>query len=203
MFLYIENEEIKIKQEALIYPEVKALYNSDRTGEGKKFFQTCIKYMFYAYKKDGDFCNMFPKKRKELSAELAGIKWEELEANPRVQAMIDFYNTTQLSLTEKLYEGVKKDMESLLKSINDEPFVKEVQVEVEIDIPEAKDSNITVKYPIKTKIPFNNADNKMKLLKLSEALMDMEERLSKRIVKENMMKKGSTERMFDNKSVNK
>ena len=188
MFLYFEDDIVKIKPDAVLYPQVKALYKSDRTGEGKAFFQKCITYMYYAYKKDGDFCNMYPTKRKEHASLAAEVDWKALEENTRVKSLIDFYIETQYSLSEKLYEGVKKDMEDLLKSINDEPFIKKIQVEVEIDIPEAIGSPIMAKWPVKQKVEFNNAENKMKLLKVAEQLMDMEDKLKKKIVKDNMQK---------------
>lgn len=201
MFLYFDNDIVKMKDDAVLYPSVKALYKSDRTGEGKIFFQKCITYMYYAYKKDGDFCNMYPTKRKEHSAIISETNWKELEENPRVKAMIDFYVETQYSLSEKLYEGIKKDMEELLKSVNDEPFVKYVPIELEIDIPESLGSTIMVKYPIKQKVAYNNAENKMKLLKISEQLMEMEDRLKKKVSKDNMQKT-SDNRMFDGKGKN-
>ena len=195
--LYLENEEVKITDEGMLLPEIKELYSRDKRNESKPFFKKCLVYMYWGYKKEGEWSNHLPKKRLEMAAKMAEVSVSDMEDHPAIKKAIKAYVDNQTTLTERLYLGVKKDIEDILELIQGIPFEKEIKVELMIDVPEYEGSNKLIKVPIKQMVKMDNSAEKAKALSRVEQLIDLEERLRKKIIKENLEKRGRGERLFD------
>lgn len=200
--LYIENGEVKVTDDGMCLPEVQALYKTDNTHSSKPFFKKCITYIYWGYKKDGEWANHLPKKRLEMASKLAEVSLQDIKNNAKVQAVIKVYIENQTTLTERLYLGVKKDIEEILEMINNIPFERDIKVEMMIDIPEYEGSDRMIKYPIKQWVRVDNSEEKEKAIRRVEKLIELEEKLRKKIIKEYQENKVFKGRMFDNRQSN-
>lgn len=202
MFLYIEEDKICITKEGMLIPEIIDLYKIDKSNAEKVLFRKWITFMFYAYKQDGVYQNMLPSKRVEQACKLSEVDIEFVKSNEKLHRAIKIYQDTQTTLNERLYNGVKDDIEATLDSIRQVPLKKQIYVEVTVNIPESANSSNTVPYNVKQQVEMINIEEKTKLLNMSEKLIELEERLRKKIIKEAQQKKGSQGRLFDSKITN-
>lgn len=194
--LYLENEEIKITEEGMQLSEVQDVYKDDKHS-GKPYFKKVITYLYWAHKKDGEWQNHFPSKREEMSAEKAGLSIIEIRKHSKLKALIKAYVDNQTTLTERLYIGVKRDIEEVLELINSIPYVRKIQVELTVDIPKFEGSSGLIKYPVKQIVEVDNSKEKTEAIKRVESLIELEERLRKKIIKDAQISKTKNGRMFD------
>jgi hypothetical protein len=87
---YLDKEEVKITDEGMCFDEVKELYNTDKQNSSKPYFKKCITYIYWAYKKDGEYKYQLPTRRKELSAKKANCNWKEIEGNILVKILLNY-----------------------------------------------------------------------------------------------------------------
>jgi hypothetical protein len=202
MFLYLEGEEVKITDEGMLIPEVKLLYALDRRNSSKPYFKKCITYIYWAYKIDGEYRNILPSKRKKLAVEHAEGDLKHFNDDKKLQDVIKVYTRDQTSLNQRMYESIKKDMDDLLEMIQSIPFTKKIKIDVMVDIPLNADSTETTKKQIITTVEVDNSKEKFEAISRSEKLIDLEEKLKKKIIKEDQQKKRSQGRLFDDKKSN-
>jgi len=184
MFLELVEGEIKVTAEGMELSSVKELYARDRH-QGKPWFNACIKYIYYMYKKGGMFSNMLPEQRgTRICSEMLKDrnKMQDFELDIYCKRVITDYLNLQYTPNELLYESIKDDIQGLLNRLKNIPYVKTVMVEVMIDVPDHE--GIMTKMPVKQKVEFDNSEEKAKAMKLAETLIDYESKLKAKIMAE-------------------
>ena len=197
MFLYLKEGEVKVTEEGMCHSVVKALYNRDKRSASKPYFYKCMTYIYWAYYTEGEYRNKPIKKRKELSAEHAKSKWTELEDDKYLMDVIDFYIDIQTTKSERLLIGIGNDIDELLELIKKIPFTKEIKIEVDIDIPLHAETSEVTRKRITTTVEHSNSEEKFKAISMSDKLIDYEDKLKKKVMKEVNRKKGGQKRMFE------
>jgi len=76
-------------------------------------------------------------KQDRICSELLKEKYkpEDFELEPYCKNMMNEFINLQFSVVEILYEGIKEDVQGLLKRIKDIPYVKKGIYETTIDVP--------------------------------------------------------------------
>ena len=193
-FLYIEEGEVFPTPEGFEIPQVKAVFNADKT-EGKGFFKDVLKYVFFVYKKDGVYKDTFERYRKQMVIErhLPKRNHQDLEANKRVVALIQEYLDRQMTKNERLLYQLEKDIDNLLQRVSNIPYTKEVTVKVPVTNSDGETTYIP------TKVEMDNSEEKEKAIKLASGMIDYGDKLRSKILKDKIenKKKGSENRLFD------
>lgn len=198
--LYLTEEgEIKITDEGMQLPTVRELWNSDKRSMSKPFFFKCMTYIYWMYKKDGEYRNHPYKKRRELAEQHAKDSWKIFEENTRVKAVVNTYLENQLTLTERLYENIKRDIADCIEHLASIPIKRKIKETIEIDDVDNQGNNI--KRKIKIDLEIDNSIEKSKALDLAEKLVEKEESLRKKIVKDQQSTRQG--RLFDGRENNK
>lgn len=196
MFLYLEDKEVKITEAGMREPTVIELWNSDKRSRSKPFFHKCMTYIYFMYKPDGDYKNLTPSRRLEKSLEQAGLSFNQIDGNKRLKAVIDEYIDQTTTLNMRLYEAIKQDVEDIIERIKNVPSTRKVKFETKhTTLVEGKEIEI----PIKTWVDVDNWEEKSKAVKNAEQLIDFEDRIRKKVMKDSLIKR-SNKRMFDGKS---
>lgn len=192
-FLYIEDGVVRSTEEGLVLPQVQAVYSADRS-TSKKFFNDVIRYVFFVYKKDGVYQDLFLGYRKKLVLErhLPDRTEEDFEKNLRVVALIEEYQQRQLSKAERLLFQLECDMESLLKKITEIPYTKKVKVNIPVIDSNGNEQRVT------TIVDMENYDEKAKAIMLADKMVDYQDKLRAKVIKEKSNERGVGQmRLFD------
>jgi len=181
-------EKVSCTPEGMLLEEVQDLYNSDKRGDNKPWFNKCITYIYHVYKKDHIFSNSsLPVRRKKVCKDLMNdIDPDKFESNERVKALIKRYVNEQYTPSEWFYEGIKQDMLALKQHIRNIPFHKDIKVKktVEVSLFDGeKEIQRSVEVDIDEKM--DNSKEKMDALKRANELLDLEEKIRLKIIKEN------------------
>ena len=193
-FLELKDGVVRPTEEGSLLPPVQRLYNSDKT-EGKKFFHDCLMYIFLVYNQNGVYKDSFEgyKKKMVIERHLPKRKIEDFEDNLRVVAVIEEYLDRQMTKTERFLYQLEKDMESLLTRISTIPYTKVVKAKIPyIDA----DGESTM---IPAEVEIDNSKEKEDAIKLGERMLDYEEKLRNKVLKERVESKktGKHQRLFD------
>ena len=194
-FLILNNGKVEFTEEGKTLPPVIELNNRDKHLD-KKFFDDTATYIFYVYKKEGVYSNKLPQTRKQfvIDKHLSLRKVTDFERNPTVKKIIDLYIELQFTPIEQLGEGLKRDIEDLLKRVNTIEYQKEVMVEFEAEVEVEGNKEVRT---FKQKVMIDNSEEKEKAMAIALKLMDFEEKLTSKIFKEKKEKKRSELRLFD------
>ncbi len=193
-FLYIEEGVVKVTEEGMALPAIDALYRTDKT-DRKRYFNDCMKYVFFVYKKDGVYKDMMLTHRRKIviNRHFEKRKEDEFENNLKVQGVIEEYMQRQHTKMERFYYKLENDIEKLLERIHDIPYTKKVKAKV----PFEKDGEVTM---VQAEIEIENYEEKSKAMMLADKLVDYEEKLRGKILKEKIeIKKKDSTRLFDKK----
>lgn len=194
-FLYIQDGVVSATEEGMELPQVKAVYSSDKT-QGKKFFNDVLRYVFFVYKKDGLYQDLFLSYRKKLAIErhLPGRDIEDFETNRRVLDLIAEYQERQLSKAERFLFQLELDMEALLKRITEIPYTKRVKVNVPVTGQDGEQQTVS------TMVDMENYDEKAKAIMLADKMIDYQDKLRAKVIKEKVLDRtGAQTRLFDKK----
>ena len=194
-FLYIEDGVVKITQEGMVLPQTQEVYSADRSTT-KRFFNDVIRYVFFVYKKDGVYQDLFLNYRRKLVLErhLHDRKEEDFEKNIRVINFINEYQQRQLTKAERLLFQLELDMELLLKKITEIPYTKKVKVSVPVMDGDGNETKVS------TVVDMENYEEKAKAIMLADKMIDYQDKLRSKIIKEKSVERGVGQmRLFDKK----
>lgn len=194
-FLYIEDGVVKITQEGMVLPQTQEVYSADRSTT-KRFFNDVIRYVFFVYKKDGVYQDLFLNYRRKLVLErhLPDRKEEDFEKNIRVINFINEYQQRQLTKAERLLFQLELDMELLLKKITEIPYTKKVKVSVPVMDGDGNETKVS------TVVDMENYEEKAKAIMLADKMIDYQDKLRSKIIKEKSVERGVGQmRLFDKK----
>ncbi|MCK9281871.1 MAG: hypothetical protein M0P71_14695 [Melioribacteraceae bacterium] len=203
MFLYLDEENnVKVTQEGMCLEEVLDLYKTDKRSESKPFFYKCMTYIYWTYKLDGEYKNNLLSQRKKLALKHSGGEIADFEENKKVRNVILRYIEDQTTHTSRLYNKILKDIDELITYLSDIPLKIKHKVECTVKVPAYATSSEMVDYKVSQYIEIDNSEEKFKCLKKCSDLIDFEETLKKKVMKEDQSKKGEDTRLFDNKESN-
>lgn len=117
MLFELKNGKVKVSPESLSIPEIKVLYDKDKTKD-KERFHKLIDYVYHCYDKNSPFHDVFLEERKILVGHdrFQDKKYpQKLEKLEEVQALIKKLNILQYSYAEQLLEGANRKIEQYLQ----------------------------------------------------------------------------------------
>ena len=187
-FLGYKNGGVFVEESAMSIPELSRLYKADNT-KNKAYFEDCIAYLFFMYKRKGIYSGRLPRQAQDIieKTHLKKTKAKEIEDDPNFKDVKKLYLDSQLTLTENFYEKVREDMQGLLNYISEIPYSKTAYVDTTVEVPGP--DNIPTKFPVRAKVQLDNSKEKAEAIALCERLINLEEKLSARIAKEDQEKK--------------
>ena len=196
-FLYIKDGVVLPTEEGKTIPQLKALYNADKT-ESKRFYNDALTYIYFVYKKEGVYDDMYESMRKKtvINRHLPKREEKQFEENKRVRELIQEYLDRQLTKNERLLYKLEKDIDNLLERISSIPYTKNVKATV----PHLNEKGEQVM--VSAIIEIDNSEEKDKSIRLAEKLVDYGDKLRNKILKEKVEKrKASGGRLFDKKKI--
>ena len=192
MIFDFQNGKVEVLEEAMTLPEVKALWDDDKT-KGKQYFNMYLKYIFFVYRADGIYKEQYITSKKRLTCvnqlKKAETYWKEIEQKPLVMALIKWYNKYSKTKEEQLLDALDNDIEHYMEYLNDIPYQKEEKVIVTSE----DDSKVET---FRTE---DNSDAKMKAIKNSKDLILYRKEL-KKLVRDTGIKRKTKQfrtRMFE------
>lgn len=196
MFLYIEDNKVKVTDEGMMLSCVEKLYKKDKH-VGKPYFNDCITYIYFVYKYDSMYQNQFSETKKKIVCinHVKNRNWEDLESDKDVKEIIDTYIDSQCTVTMRMILKVKEDIEKYIEYLRDIPYTKEEVIEVKIPI---KDGDIDTTKIVKHKVLFQNGKEKKEALEMIDTFISLVDKYSIRLKKEGIDKKKKGFRLFDN-----
>jgi hypothetical protein len=195
-FLILNNGKVEVTEEGKLISEVTALYNSDKSSK-KKFYNDTLTYIYFSYKNNGIYCNKLPKSRKQfvIDKHLLDRTINDFERHPRCKELIDIYIDLEYTPIERLYEGLKRDIEDILKRIDTIPYEKEIMVEFESEVDLGKGEKDIKKF--KQRVIMDNSEEKEKKMELAIKLFDYDKKLQSKMFDESKEKRRSITAKFD------
>jgi hypothetical protein len=189
-FIELKNGEIEVTEEGKTLPEIKELYAADRTSSHKRWYKDALTFLYYVYKRDGIYANLFPSERKErvIQRYMPGRSIKDFENNKAFVKVRDLYMDLQFTTVERMILKVDDDMEMLLKKISEVPLTKRVKVKIKID----DDGRTEERF-----IDMDNSEEKFKVMQIAEKLIEYQAKLREKIVRDERKKK-THKRLFDN-----
>lgn len=191
-FLTVIQDKVQPKEGAMELQAVKDLYNRDKT-DSKKFFNDCITYIYWVYSKESICANKYPEDRKRfvIANFLPTRKIEDFDSHKHVVAVIDLYNELNLTLSERFYEDLKRDMEEMLNHLRSIPWTRKKAIEKNVEVYIKGEPFNT---PVKVEIEHDNSEEKLACITRAEKIIDLEEKLKAKVYKEQKEKKGGVQR---------
>lgn len=172
IFDFIEGK-VEILPEAMTLPEVKALWDEDKT-RGKQYFHMYMTYIFFVYRSDGIYKNMYLTTRKRSTCvnqlQKSEDYWQEIEGKATVKALIEWYEKNSKTKEEQLLEALDDDIERYMEYLKNMPYSRQVRVEEKKN----GDGGVTVAFRHE-----DNSDEKMKAIKNSKELVLYRKELKK------------------------
>lgn len=197
MFLYLEDGKVKVTEEGMALPEVQDLYNSDKRSASKPFFYKCMTYIYWAYKVDGEWENRPYKERRKMSASQAGVEdYKEIDEHPKVQKIIKMYKNDFLTMSERMYEGVKIKIADVIEKINEIQLTKNIKENVEVWFENPHKDGEKEKHTVRIDIDYDNSKEFESTLGIAQKLAEREQALKKTVIKERQMNRDGR-RKFD------
>jgi hypothetical protein len=156
MFFDLTKTGVSVKEDALLVPEVRELYDTDKT-KGKESFHKAIDYVYHVYDKRSVYANVLLEDRKKIVSSDRIQKPDyhvKAEDSDKIRALIEKLKVVQFTPKEQLLEGARDKIEEYLK------FWRE------------------------TKIKADNHKLVKELTENSETLLKLVERLEKKVLDE-------------------
>lgn len=127
MIFEVVDGKIGVIEEAKNLKEVKALWDYDRT-RSKLSYNKYITYIFYVYREDGIYKNLFLATRKRQTCvnqlKIKETEWEQIEAIAEVQGLITWYLQHSLNKEEQLLVALDKDIDDYLQYLKNIKYIK-------------------------------------------------------------------------------
>lgn len=197
MFLYLEENKIKVSEEGWAIPLVKEIHDKDQT-KTKWKFQDIITGLFFIYKPETIFDNLSLQNREnETSDKMLEGDWDEYKKDKNVKKLIDLYRDLVTTPSIRNLERVKSDIDALHEHLSSIPMEIEENIDrdVEVKMPDGTKQFVRVK----RKIRISNIEEKEKVYASFLRIHQTYEKLKALVEKELSAKKinKSMKRMYD------
>lgn len=197
MFLYLDENKIKVSEEGWAIPLVKEIHDKDQT-KAKWKFQDIITGLFFIYKPETIFDNLSLQNREnEVSDKMLEGDWDEYKKDKNVKKLIDLYRDLVTTPSIRNLERVKSDMDALHEHLSSIPMEIDENIDREVEV---KLEDGTKRYVrIKKRIKMSNIEEKEKVYASFLKIQTMYEKLKALVEKELSAKKinRSMKRMYD------
>ena len=197
MFLDIDDDgNVFMRKGALNIQSVKDLYSSDKRSESKPFFHKCITIIYHLHKREHEFSNLGEKERQTKVAHIYCPE-EDIKKyldNARVQAVIEDYKTLEYTPVQRLYEGIKRSLEHWKLYMSKIPMERKVKYEAWHDVViEVDGKPETRSVQVRTMIEIDNSEEYLKAMKRADEMIDMEDKMFKKMIRETQVNKVNEE----------
>lgn len=186
MIFIFENGKVDLIPEAKSLPEIKNLKAIDKT-KGKVYFYMWITYLYYVYRQNGLYENLFTLSRKRQvcvdQLKKSGEFYKDIENKKEVKALINWYQENSKTKEERLLESLDSDIEVYLEHLKNIPYEITVKIEEETKGVNGEGGGIQTFSKVE-----DNSDRKMKAIKNSKELVLYRKEL-KKLVRETGSKK--------------
>jgi hypothetical protein len=200
-FLFIKDNQVRCTDEGMTLKEVQKIYNNDKTGKARYYFNNVIMGIFYIYKPRGIYWNKPIKERIDIvnMDHLREDTWDNIIKKDGVQELITKFVDLSYTINDTLIDVCKTDAAELTNELKSVP--SRIETEVEIGTEVICDDDIVRLVKIKKKIFIPNFENKDKLYKyiltLSKTIEEITERL--KIEEDDRLLEERTRRLYDGK----
>lgn len=197
MFLYLDENKVKVSEEGWAIPLVQEIHDRDQT-KTKWKFQDIITGLFFIYKPETIFDNLSLQNREnEVSDKMLEGDWNEYKKDSKTKKLIDLYRGLVTTPSIRNLERVKSDMDALHEHLSSIPMEIDENIDREVEV---KLEDGTKKYVrIKKRIKMSNIEEKEKVYASFLKIQTMYEKLKALVEKELSAKKinRSMKRMYD------
>lgn len=197
MFLFLDENKVKVSEEGWAIPLVQEIHDRDQT-KTKWKFQDIITGLFFIYKPETIFDNLSLQNREnEVSDKMLEGDWNEYKKDKSVKKLIDLYRDLVTTPSIRNLERVKSDMDALHEHLSSIPMEIDENIDREVEV---KLEDGTKKYVrIKKRIKISNIEEKEKVYASFLKIQTMYEKLKALVEKELSAKKinRSMKRMYD------
>ena len=123
-FLVLRDNKVRCTEEGFTLKEVKKVWNNDKTGKEKKYFNDVITAIFYIYKPRGVFWNKSVQERIEKVDRdyLPNSKWAELYKRDGVEELVKIFIELSYTINEIMIEKVKSRAVEFISYLYDIPL---------------------------------------------------------------------------------
>lgn len=198
-FLYLEKGKVRCSEEGFTLPEVRKIWNADKTGKEKTYFNDVITGIYYIYKPRGIFWNRPIEERIEKvnQSYLRNSTWQVIIGRDGVQALVDIYRDLSLTVNERIMEGLKNDFKELSKVMEKTPLMIKFKVSktIEYQDPDGKIRTVEIDRDIEIANTQRKQEQYESWLTLSKMLKQIEENL--KVEETERQREEAEKRMFD------
>lgn len=123
-FLYLEKQKVRCTEEGFTLKEVKKIWNNDKTGKEKSYFNDVITGIYFLYKPQGIFWLKPIRERIDLVNKdyIKKSSWEDLILKDGVQALVSVYRDLSSTINERLIDGFRKNAGEILGMMENIPM---------------------------------------------------------------------------------
>lgn len=176
-FLYLNKGKVRCTDEGFTIPEIKKIWNNDKTGKEKSYFNDVITGIFYIYKPRGIYWNKPEEERIERvnRDHLKNSSWQKIILREGVPELVTKYRDLSVTVSERIMEGIKNDFMELSRMMEAVPVTIRFTARKTIDYTAPDGSIQTIEVEKDVEIP--NMDEKKELydnwLSLSRILKEI------------------------------
>lgn len=205
-FLYLEGQKVRCTEEGFTLKEVKKIWNNDKTGKEKSYFNDVITAIYFIYKPRGIFWQKSIPERVNLVDKdyIKNSSWEDLLKRDGVIELIKVYQDLTLTINERMMENVKKDATQFIDILYGIPMLIKKTITKNEEILD-DETNKFVKVKVDHVVDFPNMKNKQEAYELAVSITknikQIEENL--KIEEIDREKEAVSKRMFDGRDENK
>lgn len=194
--LRLKDERVELIIEAEGLPQVGEFRKSIMSR--KKFFDDCMRFIYYMYSRNSVFRDILPKEREEKIMDTFFPKRTSVDftRSDGFNKFVEWYLDFTKSYKERMYENHLSDIEEMAINISKISFTKKKKILRTVNVKVGKEY---MDVDIDTEIIVDNTEEKLKAMDLMTRLIEKEEFLKKKITEEYIKgtKKGMERRLFD------
>jgi len=200
-FLYLYKNKVHCSEGGFTLPEVKKIWNNDKTGKEKSYFNDVITGIYFIYKPRGIFWNKPVEERivKVNKDYLKNSKWDDIVRRDGVDALIEIYRDLTLTINERMIEGIKNDFIEISKVMDKLPMLVKYNLKTTINV--STEDGVIHQVPVDREIEIPNMKKKEELyeswLSMSKMIKQVEDNL--KIEEVDRVKEEAEKRMFDSR----
>jgi len=180
------------------------VYNNDKTGKAKTYFNNVITGVYFIYTPRSLYWNKSIEERTDIVNKdyLKGERWEKIARNENVQELIKVYIDICYTTNDKMEDKLKSDADELIELLINTPMTIKVKLNEGAIIKD--EENIDRRILIEQTILLPNVEEKRKMYNaaqsFSEILKKVQENL--KIEAHEREKEAALKRLYDSRTAN-
>lgn len=197
MFLYLDENKVKVKDDGWQIKILKEIHDSDRTTTKWKF-EDIITALYHLYRPESIFDNISTDMReREVSENILKGDWDDYKNDKKVKQLVSLYKDMVTTPSIKNLERIKDDIDKLHEHLSSIPMEKVEWIDRDVEV--KTKSGETERVRVQKKITISNIEEKEKVYQTFLKMHQTYEKLKAIVEKELASKKvnKSAQRMFD------